>query len=202
MANRGDELPSPEWEITPAGEVLKIARWLKPNRIGSGLRNLGNTCFLNATLQCLAYTPSFYNYIMSRQHEQRCRASQFCMLCEFCHLVLKMQSKKMYGTAVAPTKIVRNIRLLSRGFRRGRQEDAHEFLRCLIQSFQKNVLVALKLGKLKDEKIKETTMVYRMYGGYFRSQVKCTLCKYPSNTYDAFLDLSLEVDKANTVEKV
>jgi ubiquitin carboxyl-terminal hydrolase 36/42 len=32
-----------------------------------------------------------------------------------------------------------------------------------------------------------------MFGGYLRSQVRCTKCKYNSNTYDPFLDLSLEV---------
>lgn len=32
-----------------------------------------------------------------------------------------------------------------------------------------------------------------MFGGYFRSQVKCTKCNYSSNTYDPFMDLSLEV---------
>ena len=32
-----------------------------------------------------------------------------------------------------------------------------------------------------------------MFGGYLRSQVHCTKCKYKSNTYDPFLDLSLEV---------
>ncbi len=32
-----------------------------------------------------------------------------------------------------------------------------------------------------------------MFGGYLRSQVSCTKCKYNSNTYDPFLDLSLEV---------
>lgn len=32
-----------------------------------------------------------------------------------------------------------------------------------------------------------------MFGGYLRSQVKCTKCNYNSNTYDPFMDLSLEV---------
>ena len=34
-----------------------------------------------------------------------------------------------------------------------------------------------------------------MFGGYLRSQVYCTSCNYKSNTYDPFLDLSLEVSK-------
>lgn len=31
-----------------------------------------------------------------------------------------------------------------------------------------------------------------VYGGYFRNQVHCTSCGYDSNSYDAFMDLSLE----------
>lgn len=40
-----------------------------------------------------------------------------------------------------------------------------------------------------------------MFGGYLRSQVRCTKCKYNSNTYDPFLDLSLEVSgrKVNSI---
>jgi ubiquitin carboxyl-terminal hydrolase 36/42 len=50
-------------------------------------------------------------------------------------------------------------------------------------------------------RLDETTFVHRMFGGYLRSQVRCTKCKYNSNTYDPFLDLSLEVShkKANSI---
>jgi hypothetical protein len=51
--------------------------------------------------------------------------------------------------------------------------------------------------KLPIPRLDETTLTHRMFGGYLRSQVRCTKCKYKSNTYDPFLDLSLEVSSKN-----
>ena len=39
---------------------------------GAGLKNLGNSCFMNATLQCLAFTQVFQNYICQKIHTQKC----------------------------------------------------------------------------------------------------------------------------------
>jgi len=44
-------------------------------------------------------------------------------------------------------------------------------------------------------RLDETTFVHRIFGGYLRSQVRCTKCGYCSNTYDPFLDLALEVSR-------
>ena len=49
--------------------------------------------------------------------------------------------------------------------------------------------------RLPIPRLDETTFIHRTFGGYFRSQVRCTRCDYKSNTYDPFLDLSLEVSK-------
>lgn len=49
--------------------------------------------------------------------------------------------------------------------------------------------------RLPIPRLDETTFIHRIFGGYFRSQLKCNSCGYKSNTYDPFLDLALEVSK-------
>jgi ubiquitin C-terminal hydrolase len=48
---------------TPPSTVLVRRQY------GSGLGNLGNTCFMNSTLQCLGHTPALQNYFLSRQYQ-------------------------------------------------------------------------------------------------------------------------------------
>ena len=41
----------------------------------------------------------------------------------------------------------------------------------------------------------ETTIIFRIFGGLLRNELKCNKCDYSSKTYNSFLDLSLEVGK-------
>lgn len=60
-------------------------QWCKIRKTGIGLLNLGNNCYLNATLQCLAYTPPLSQWLVFRPHSPMCKFKQlkgFCSLCE------------------------------------------------------------------------------------------------------------------------
>lgn len=53
----------------------------------------------------------------------------------------------------------------------------------------------------QDERIKQTTALYQMFGGFMQNHFLCDTCQKGGNDYDAFLHLSLNIDSANTVEK-
>lgn len=188
----GDGVPAPQKVLFPV-ERLSL-KWERVYRVGAGLHNLGNTCFLNSTVQCLTYTPPLANYLLSREHARSCPQGSFCMLCVMQnHLV---QAFANSGNAIKPVSFIRDLRKIARHFRFGNQEDAHEFLRYTIDAMQKACLNGY--AKL-DRQTQATTLVHQIFGGYLRSRVKCLVCKSVSDTYDPYLDVALEIRAANIV---
>ena len=51
--------------------------WIRPQPIGPGFHNTGNTCFLNATLQALVHTPALAIGLMDRNEH----SPESCELC-------------------------------------------------------------------------------------------------------------------------
>jgi len=74
-----------EKQLSQIQESKLENNWNKIKKTGVGLLNLGNNCYLNATLQCLAYTPPLSQWLVSKPHSSTCRFRQmkgFCSLCE------------------------------------------------------------------------------------------------------------------------
>ncbi|XP_022729771.1 ubiquitin carboxyl-terminal hydrolase 23-like isoform X2 [Durio zibethinus] len=166
-------------------------------KIGAGLENLGNTCFLNSVLQCLTYTEPLVAYLQSGKHQNSCRIAGFCALCAIHkHVSRALQST---GRILAPNDLVSNLRCISQNFRNSRQEDAHEYMVNLLESMHK---CCLPSGVPSESpSAYEKSLVHKIFGGRLRSQVKCGQCSYCSNTFDPFLDLSLEIVKVGSLHK-
>lgn len=178
--------------------LVKVA-WNRVYQIGPGLANLGNTCFLNSVLQSLLYSAPFTNLLISRVHGKTCRVEGFCILCELEKLTSVALTKPHNRRPLSPNGVVANIKLIGKQFRLGRQEDAHEFLRYLIEAMQKVCLAGM--DPKMDNRIKETSLVHAIFGGYLQSKVTCHTCKHESCVYEPLLDLSLEVRQAQSVHQ-
>lgn len=70
LAVVNDGIAPPHSILFPSEKIFMA--WQQPLNVGVGLENLGNTCYLNATLQCLTYTPPLANYMLSLEHSKSC----------------------------------------------------------------------------------------------------------------------------------
>ncbi|TYI84567.1 hypothetical protein E1A91_D05G374700v1 [Gossypium mustelinum] len=173
-----------------------------------GLRNLGNSCYLNSVLQCLTYTPPLANFCLRSQHSSSCdaSASKKPRDCPFCILEAWItRSLTLDLTLDAPSKIQSCIKIFAEHFRFGRQEDAHEFLRYVIDACHNTCLRLKKLRRQGSEgggeAVNGNTVVKEIFGGALQSQVKCLGCGAESNKVDEIMDISLDILNSGSLKE-
>ncbi|KDP30514.1 hypothetical protein JCGZ_16692 [Jatropha curcas] len=171
-----------------------------------GLKNLGNSCYLNSVLQCLTYTPPLANFCLRLQHSSFCDSvsnGDRKRECPFCILEKRIvRSLSLDQTLDAPSKIQSCLKIFAEHFRGGRQEDAHEFLRYVIDACHNTCLRLMKLRrKGNDSASGSNSVVKEIFGGTLQSQVKCLSCNSESNKVDEIMDISLDVLHSNSLRE-
>ncbi|KAL0873394.1 hypothetical protein Bca101_023099 [Brassica carinata] len=156
-----------------------------------GLINSGNNCFANVVFQCLMFTPPLTTYFLQRHHSRACPIKEQCFTCGFENLVLKATEGK---SSLSPNGLLSQLQNIGISLGNGKQEDAHEFLRFVVDTMQSVCIKASEYDMPKTRRLEDTTLIGLTFGGYLRSKIKCMKCQEKSERREKMMDLTVEID--------
>ncbi|KAG2469983.1 UBP2 hydrolase, partial [Polypterus senegalus] len=180
-----------------------------------GLRNLGNTCFMNSILQCLSNTRDLRDYCLQNSHRRDLNnnsRSNTALMEEFAKLIQTLWTSSG-SEAVSPSEFKTQIQKYAPRFVGYNQQDAQEFLRFLLDGLHNEVNRVMVRPKAimedldhltDDEKGKrmwkkylerEDSRIVDLFVGQLKSSLTCNECGYCSTVFDPFWDLSLPIAK-------
>ncbi|KAM6432173.1 ubiquitin carboxyl-terminal hydrolase 2 isoform 2-T6 [Liasis olivaceus] len=181
----------------------------------TGLRNLGNTCFMNSILQCLSNTKELRDYCLQSQYVRDLNNNsrmQTALMAEFAKLIQALWTSPP-NESVSPSEFKMQIQRYAPRFVGYNQQDAQEFLRFLLDGLHSEVnrvLVRPKgssdnLDHLPDDEkgrqmwmkylAREDSRIGDLFVGQLKSSLTCSACGYCSTAFDPFWDLSLPIAK-------
>lgn len=200
-----DGFTLPENYFVEPDDVKNLVGWKQVSHRGLGLRNCGNTCYMNSVLQALTHSSALANDAILGNHMSSCTRKKSNIFCGYCALLthIKNAMTTKGRSEISPEPILRNLKLLAKTMRYGRQEDSHEFLRQLIDSCVAGEL-PIKMtsnpkGPIVPPLVRSTTFVGQLMSGYLQSQITCSSCGNVSRTFDPYMDISLEIQDSHSV---
>ena len=161
----------------------------------SALFNLGQTCYLNAVTQCLAYSQPLAKYVLQGDYHSRAN-------------LLMMEYAKLAKTMYSDQNRIRPIQFYKaflRSFKTPahQQEDAHEVLLHILDQFHENLkrpstiyrdfnhdnpLIQKSLNYIKNVPISPINQIFM---GQLHQRTQCTKCRHLNHSFPTFLNLQL-----------
>lgn len=210
--------------LSSASSTSAVARAPTPSKDGGrvGLRNLGNTCFMNSVLQCLSNTRPLLEWCLNDSYLLDINTTTSSMkgaLVKAFAALMKSLWKEPAESYVSPNAFKTQIQKFAPRFVGYAQQDSQEFLRYLLEGIHEDVNRVLEKPKpmiLDDNRLdskndkdkakeywnayihRDHSHIVDIFVGQLKSELKFTDCGHRSITFDPFWDLSLPIPKNQT----
>lgn len=185
-----------------------------------GLKNLGNTCYMNACVQALCHTVGLADYFLGYDWQTEINESNplGCggrLARAFGTLLEEMWSS--HPSAVAPALFKRMMGRVAPMFAGNEQHDAQELLTFLLDALHEDLnrcrtkpyVEAVECHRRQDEDkcaakawrgylLRDRSIIVDLFQGQLRSTVRCATCGYATVKFDPFMYLSVPVPAAAT----
>ncbi|RUS72412.1 hypothetical protein EGW08_019830 [Elysia chlorotica] len=193
--------------ITDPNVSMTVPKWKRTPGV-IGIFNHGNSCFINAVLQCLSNTDSFTEYFVKDFFKLDLKNSKNSKksVTEQLGILLKSIWSGKYNSDVS-REFKSVVGKFSSQYKGDHQHDAQEFLLWLLDRIHEDVCIYLK-KKLKAQKsplpaksdedaaseaasVNGESFVVRLFQALHASTLTCPTCQRCSSTFDPYLCVSL-----------
>ncbi|CCM01336.1 uncharacterized protein FIBRA_03385 [Fibroporia radiculosa] len=205
-----------------------VTYWADTQIGTSGLKNLGNTCYMNSTIQCLSATVPFARFFTDGRWKSAVNmmnpmGTKGNLAHAFANILRDMWQGELQ--CLSPVTFRRSLCQYAPQFGGTEQHDSQEFLNFLLDGLHEDLNRVLQKPQIDSTPEREAELerlptqiaseqewqIWRMrndslvvdfFQGQFRNRLECLTCHKTSTTYNTFMYLTLPIPTSRSLSKV